>query len=151
MDFMKKHKMKLILLGILILVFIISLFAIVSLLYPDLRKDIYGNRLSGISDVKISNQVITKVKDDLNFSKIVVNTDYVLKGKLINFIVKVKKDTNINDAKKLPDIILESIEDKIQEYYDIQVIIIEETEENEKYPIMAYKHKTSKTFVWTNN
>ena len=148
MDFMKKHKMKLILLGILILVFIISLFAIVSLLYPDLRKDIYGNRLSGISDVKISNQVITKVKDDLNFSKIVVNTDYVLKGKLINFIVKVKKDTNINDAKKLPDIILESIEDKIQEYYDIQVII---TEENEKYPIMAYKHKTSKTFVWTNN
>lgn len=151
MDFMKKHKIKLILLGVLILVFIISLFALVSLLYPDLKKDIYGNRLSGIGDVKISNQVITKVKDDLDSSRIINNTDYVLKGKLINFIIEVKKDTKIESSKKLVEIVLDSIEDEIKSYYDIQVIITEETEKNESYPIMAYKHKTSKEFVWTNN
>ena len=151
MDFMKRHKIKLVLLGVFILVFIASLIALVSMLYPDSKKDVYGNRLEGIKDVKISNQVITEIKDKILSSDFVDDTDYVLKGKLITFKLEVKADTKVTSAKKLVSNITECLSEKIQAFYDIQVIIIEDKEESTNYPVFAYKHKTSKNFVWTNN
>lgn len=151
MDFMKRHKIKLVLLGVFILVFIASLIALVSMLYPDSKKDVYGNRLEGIKEVKISNQVITEIKDKVLSSEYVDDVDYVLKGKLITFKIEVKADTKMASAKKLVSNITECLSEKIQTFYDIQVIIIEDKEESTNYPVFAYKHKTSKNFVWTNN
>lgn len=151
MDFMKRHKFKLILLGVFILVFIIALVALIKLLYPDSRKDVYGNRLAGIEKVKISDQIVTEIKDKIGSSDFVNDVDYVLKGKLINFVIDVKDDIKKDDIKKLANNVTDLFESDIQNYYDIQIIVISDKEESKNYPVFAYKHKSKKEFVWTNN
>ena len=151
MDFIKRHKFKLILLVVFLIVFVVALITLINLLYPDSRKDVYGNRLDGIEDVKISNQAITEIKDKINSSDFVSDVEYLLKGRLINFTIMVNADTNKESSKQLVTNITEVLDSEIQKFYDIQVIIIEDKEESTSYPVFAYKHKTSEKFVWTNN
>ena len=78
MNFTTQHKIKLLLLGVFILVFIIALFVLINLLYPDSRKDVYGNRLDGINSNKVSNQTITQIKDKISTTGLVENIEYLL-------------------------------------------------------------------------
>ncbi len=151
MNFTTQHKIKLLLLGVFILVFIIALFVLINLLYPDSRKDVYGNRLDGINSNKVSNQTITQIKDKISTTGLVENIEYLLKGRLISFIIKVKSDIKVDESKKVVETINELLEDNIKSFYDIEVIILENKDESKNYPIFAYKHKTSEKFVWTNN
>ena len=151
MDFIKRHKFKLALLILFLIVFIVALYVLIGLLYPDNRKNVYGNRLLGIEKVKLSEQSITEIKDKMEANDFVNNTKYSLNGKLINFIIEVKADTNKNSSKGLVNNILEVFSDEVKKFYDIQVIIIEDKEESKNYPIFAYKHKSEEKFVWTNN
>ena len=151
MDFIKRHKFKLILLVIFLIVFAVALYVLIGLLYPDNRKNEYGNRLLGIEDVKISEQSITEIKDKIESNEFVNSTKYSLNGKLINFIIDVKADTDKNSSKGVVNSIIEVFSDEIKKFYDIQVIITEDKEESTSYPIFAYKHKSRDTFVWTNN
>lgn len=151
MDFIKRHKFKLALLILFLIVFVVALYVLIGLLYPDNRKNVYGNRLLGIEKVKLSEQSITEIKDKMEANDFVNNTKYSLNGKLINFIIEVKADTNKNSSKGLVNNILEVFSDEVKKFYDIQVIIIEDKEESTNYPIFAYKHKFEEKFVWTNN
>ena len=94
MDFIKRHKFKLALLILFLIVFVVALYVLIGLLYPDNRKNVYGNRLLGIEKVKLSEQSITEIKDKMEANDFVNNTKYSLNGKLINFIIEVKADTN---------------------------------------------------------
>ena len=53
------------------------------------------------------------------------------------------------DAKKLGDTILDKISDDDKKYYDIQILIDTE-EENDNYPIAGYKHKSEDNFTYGN-
>jgi len=151
MDFVKRHRIKLVVLAIFIIAFVVALVVLLKLLYPDSRKDVYGNRLEGIESIKISNQVISEIKDKISLSEFVDNVEYDLRGRLVYFTIEVKADSNKDETKKLVDNITDTFDSDIKAFYDIQVIIIEDKEESENYPIFAYKHKTSNSFVWTNN
>ena len=151
MDFIKRHKFKLLLLIVFIVVFVVALFALINLLYPDSRKDVYGNRLAGIDDVPIKEKVLTEIKDKISASDFVLEVDDLLTGRLIKFTIYVKADTNKDNAKKLVTNIKDVLSSEIQSFYDIQVMIIEDKEKSTNYPIFAYKHKTSDDFIWTNN
>ena len=151
MEFIKRHKFKLILLLVFLIVLVVAFLMLMNLLYPDSRKDVYGNRLAGIEEVKVSNKVITEIKDKITSNEFVDSVDYSLKGKLINFNIQVKADTDKNLAKQTVNSILETFDADIQSFYDIQVLIIEDKEESTNYPVFAYKHKISKEFIWTNN
>ena len=155
MDFIKRHWLKLGLILIFLIMIILGIYAVLKFVYPDARKNVYGSRLLGIEDVPISNDDIKEIKEKISGSEIVVDVDYVLKGRLINFTIYVAKDTDVASAKALVNHIIEVFSPEIQEFYDIQVLINEEKEEteekNKQYPIFGYKHKTKKEFVWTNN
>ena len=151
MEFIKRHMFKLILLVVFLVVFVVTLVAFLKLLYPDSRKDVYGNRLAGIENVLISNQVITEIKDKISASEFVLEVEHLLKGRLLDFIIYVNADANKNDAKKIVANITQTLSNEITSFYDIEVIILEDKEESTNYPIFAYKHKLSKEFVWTNN
>ena len=151
MDFIKRHKFKLILLFIFVVVFIVALIVLMNLLYPDSRKNVYSNRLEGIENLKIKSKVLTEIKDKVNASEFVLEVDDLLTGRLVKFTIYVKADTNKEEAKKLVTNITETLSEEIQEFYDIQVMINEDKEESTSYPIFAYKHKTSKDFIWTKN
>lgn len=151
MKFIKRHIIKLILLVVFLIVFIVALVALLKLLYPDSRKDEYGNRLTGIENVIIEEKVVTEIKDKISASDFVLDIEYSLKGRLVNFTIYVTADTDKNTAKNLVTNITDIFGSDIQEFYDVQVIIVEDKEESTEYPIFAYKHKSSKEFIWTNN
>lgn len=148
MKFIKKHKVLLICLGVLLILMIIALLAIKEYLYPDDSKDKYGNRLDGINEVLVSDDTISKIKTTIKETKGVVKCEYILTGKIIKVFVTVDATIDITKAKDLSTIILDNLDENQKSFYDIQYYV-DCSEENELYPIIGSKHKTSATFVWT--
>lgn len=151
MEFLKKNKVTIVL-GIVFLGIMIAAFAcIVRLVYPDSKKDLYGNRLDGIENVSIHEDKITEIKQTLIDTGKVNTVTYDLKGKLANFTIDVKKDTDKVSAKALSDKILTVFTEEQKNFYDFQIFLVcTEDEESELYPMIGYKHKTTVNFVWTN-
>lgn len=148
MDFIKKHKFWIIII-IIVLVLGFLIYGICSLLLPNSSKDLYGNRLDGIEEVMISNDTISKIKEEIGQISEVNTIEYHLSGRIANFIIDVKKDTDLISAHGLADKLLPYFEDSQKEYFDIQVLITcKEDSESTLYPMAGYKHKTSVGFKW---
>lgn len=142
--FVKNHKKQCLIGGIifLILFIIIMLWLFIVPLFSDNK---YGDRLKGIEDHKISSSTIEEIKNTLKENQAVSEVNYNNEGRILDFIIIVSGDMKKEDAKSLGDVILENIKDDDKSYYDIQVLIDTE-EENDNYPIAGYKHKTEDNF-----
>ncbi len=142
--FVKNHKKQCLIGGIifLILFIIIMLWLFIVPLFSDNK---YGDRLKGIEDHKISSSTIEEIKNTLKENQAVSDVTYNNEGRILDFIIIVSGDMKKEDAKSLGDVILENIKDDDKSYYDIQVLIDTE-EENDNYPIAGYKHKTEDNF-----
>ncbi|NLL44243.1 MAG: hypothetical protein GX247_01065 [Mollicutes bacterium] len=151
MEFIKKHKFKLIGLFILVILMLFAFLGIKELIYPNNRISLYGNRLEGIEDVKISDKKLKESKEELLKNKNVEKVSTDIKGRIINYIIEVKPDTDLVTSKSLATKLLEFFSDKEKEYYDFQVFLVTNEEDNELYPMIGYKHKTSVGFVWMNS
>lgn len=145
---MKKHKGLFICLGVLIILIILAIIGVKSLLYPDSSVDKYGDRLNGIENYSISDSSIQNIKNEFLEDSNVNKIDYILTGKIIKIIVEVKKDTKVEDAKNLSEIILKNLTDEQKSFYDIAYTITCE-EQSDLYPIIGSKNKSSSTFSWT--
>lgn len=146
MDLIKKNKYTIIaVVSFTILVF--CLYEAKQLFFPNEGKAIYGERLVGKVEVssKTYNEVETKIKGNEKVS----NVELRESGKLINIYITVLDDTSIEDSKKLVDNILEPFNDSQRGYYDFQVFINKNSELENNFPIIAYKHHNSSEFVWS--
>lgn len=150
MKYLKKNKWVLVPITVFVVVMIFAIFGIVNLVIPNDSKNLYGNRLDGIENYVIKEETISIIKEELMKTEKVKSIDYDLKGKLINFIIMVKNETDKVSAQGLTDKILSGFDEEIKKFYDFQVFIKTE-EESEIFPIIGYKHVTSVNFVWTNN
>ncbi len=146
--FFNEHKKQCIIGGI---IFLAIFFIIIIWLFivPVFSNNKYGDRLDGIEDHKISSSTIDEIENTLKENKQVSEVTYHNEGRILNFIITVSNDTKPEDAKALDDVILDKISDDDKGYYDIQILIDTE-EENESYPIAGYKNKSSDDFVYGN-
>lgn len=152
MKFMKKHKFETIGTVVFLLLIIFAFIGIKELIYPDTKKDLYGNRLEGIEEVTINQDKLEKIKLELEVNDYVVDVSSNIRGRIINFLIKVELETDLVTSKALVEKIMENFTKEEKEYYDYQVYIdCYGNEESELYPIIGYKHKTSLNFKWTNN
>lgn len=146
---------------ILVLVGIICLILLKNILYPSGRISYYGNRLDGIENVEFTDKSKTSIVNNLKSNELITDAKINVHGKIINVIFDVKKDVSIEDAKKIGSELLNSFNDDIKGFYDIQVIItkteeetVETTDSNgeaqlvKQFPIMGYKNCSSKEIVW---
>lgn len=145
---MKKHKGLLICLGVLIILGVVAFFGLKKLVYPDGSKNKYGDRLNGIENYSISDQSFIDMKESFTKNENVIDFSYNIQGKIVKIFVKVKKDTKVEDAENLSDIITKNLTEEQLKFYDILYYITCE-EENELYPIVGSRHKTSEIFSWT--
>lgn len=152
MNFIKTHKKEFALLVVagVIVIFCVVLFAIV---WFQGSKETYGDRLEGIEDVELSDgyikDIIDIIKKDRDY---VTKVTYNLEGKLLSFLVTVKDETSLEEAKTIGDLIIPNLTKKELEFYDIQLYLLDSnTNKESKYPVIGYKHKTSEEFVWSNN
>lgn len=146
--FFNEHKKQCIIGGI---IFLVIFFVVIIWLFivPVFSNNKYGDRLDGIEDHKISSSTIDDIENTLKENKLVSEVTYHNEGRILNFIITVSAEMKIEDAKALDDVILDKISDENKEYYDIQVLIDTE-EENDSYPIIGYKNKSKDDFVYGN-
>ena len=144
--FIKEHKKQCIIGGI---IFLVLFFTIIIWLFivPVFSNNKYGDRLKDIENHEISSSSIDKIENTLKENQQVKDVTYHNEGRILNFIITVSNEMTSDDAKKLCDTISENLSDDDKSYYDIQVLIDTE-EENENYPIAGYKHKTEDKFEY---
>lgn len=149
MKFIKKNKIKIILLIFLIATILFGYF-VYTVFFPDNTNDYYGNRLIDISNHKVNNDTYEKLKTELSEKDEVKSVEIKTSGKIINIILRIEKDVNIEIAKMLDSEVLVAFTKEQRDYYDLQLFLTTE-EKKEGYPTIGYKHHTSEEFVWTNN
>lgn len=151
MKFIKNHLKEFILIVIAggILIFCGVAFAI---MWFAGGNNVYGDRLDGIEKVKLSDTYIKDVEKKLKEKEFVTDVTYNLNGRLLSFIITVADDTNVDEAKKLGDIVIQGFNEEELAFYDLQLSLKDSGEKEEsRYPFIATKHKTSEIFVWSNN
>ena len=146
MKFMKKNK-TIVIVGIICLVlFILMAFAVYRMFYPS-SGSVYGDRLDNAPE--IDNAVIEQIKSKIMDSNLVEEEKYETKVAVMKFFISVKDSTKLADVQKLGDIILDTLSTKVISFYDIEVYLTNEN--NEQYPSIGYHSKSASSFSWTNN
>jgi len=152
MDIIKKHWLKIGIGIIVLIVMVLAALAVKNLVFPNDSLSLYGNRLEGIEDVQISDKRFKELTDKLKGNDKVVSVSHDISGRIINFIIDVKKDTDLITAKSLGDEIIKAFNEKELAFYDLQLFLTcSEDKESELYPTIGYKHKTSVSFKWNTN
>ncbi len=147
MKFIKKNLS--VIVGVLVFIIVLTgIFTIKKVFTNDESTAIYGTRLEGRDNVKISNETKNKVKDKLsdNASNISVR----VAGRIVNIQFKVNAETKLDDAKSLGNKALEEFSSKEKEYYDFQ-ILIENDKNTNQFPIIGYKHHKKENITWTKD
>ncbi len=112
------------------------------------NKAIYGDRLDGIDSVKISSKLKKEIIKNVNDTTLSKETKINIQGKIINVTIIVNDDVSIENAKPLADKVLEKLGEEEKKFYDIQVFIKKDNED-EKFPIIGYHHPKKEGFSWT--
>ncbi len=111
-----------------------------------LGSDPYGNRLKGISKVKISSKEQSSVASFLKEKEEVVDASVHLKGKIIYIHIKMKEGVNLNRAKEIANESLGKFEDDEKSFYDFGYFLSEDKEGG--YVVTGTKNSNSDVIVW---
>ena len=144
MKMIKKNKYTIIAI-IIFIVIVILLYQAKQLFFPNEGKAIYGDRLAG--KIEIPEETYTGLKALISEKEKVKSVTVRETGKLINISITVEDDLTVDAAKKLADDILNPFTDSQKGYYDYQVFINKESEAENNFPIIGYKHHNSSSFV----
>ena len=142
-----KHMSLIVAIGIALLVFV-GFMILKGIFFPSEAKAIYGNRLEGRSEVEITDETKNKIKEDLNAGTTSVNVR--IAGRIIYIDVKGDGSLTVPAAKELGNKALAVFSDKEKAYYDIQIIIENDTNTTQ-FPIIGYKHHTKTAISWTKD
>lgn len=148
MNFIKRNKSTIIAI-VIFLILVIVLFQLKNIFFPNTGKAIYGNRLEGIENVKISNKTLENVKSTLSGDTVTeVSTD--IAGKLVKIFITVNDDVTIETAKTYGPKALEVFSQDEKGYYDFQ-IYIQKKGDSTQFPIVGYKHHSKQEMSWTKD
>ena len=145
--FLKKNIRIIVLALIIIFVVIIGIMA-KNFFFPDDAEAYYGTRLEGIDKVKISDKKKEEFKEEFKESSKSITVR--VQGRIIYFDVKLNEGVSVDTARSLASKTLDKLSDDEKAYYDIQFIIINESD-TDHFPIMGYKHHTKSAISWTKN
>ncbi len=143
----------------LLTVFVIILFIIAMLVLSYLKNlywdsndaAAYGSRLDGIENYQLSDSDIEKVKENIKKDVDVVDVKYHQEGKIINLEIKVKPELKDDNARKMGSEMLAYFTEDQLSYFSIQFYFYKDDATKTDFPIVGYKHYTSKDISWTKD
>jgi hypothetical protein len=152
----KKHRKKLIILTIILIVISIGIFAmykVISYLLPDRKNSVYGDRCEITESITITKERKNNIKlaveeyEGMNLSIVDV------KCNLIDIIVYVDDETDIKVVKEMSKKVIATFTEEELKYYDLALWVDSNNEESTVYPIIGTKHKvingdSKDHFVW---
>lgn len=123
MDYIKKHKLTIFVITIWIIV-VAFLYFLYKLFIGSSGLPVYGNRLDGIEKVPISEEQITKIKENIEKESYVVKvTKPYLSGKVFKVIITVADNAKLADSKTLVKYVDEQLTKEQKEFYDVAVYL----------------------------
>lgn len=136
-----------------ILIFCLILIAIVAIDYfLGSSRDKYGDRLSGIEKVQITDKQLKKLESEIEKEETIENCNINKIGKMIYINLDFNETITLVEAegKALNTLSLFS-EDELK-FYDVHYSLSQaKTEENEGFNIMGTKNVNGSGLVWNNN
>lgn len=147
--FYKKNRVYSILMLISITCIIAILVGVLVYFFTQTSKDVYGNRLDGIEDVKITETKKDDILKNIESNEKVSEVDFDIRGRLVYVIISLKEGTH-TDAEAIAQGSLETFGEEIKAYYDIQFIVENKSETEENFPIMGYLKAGNSVIKWTN-
>lgn len=127
------------------------------------NASVYGNRLDGIGDVKISTKMIENFKKQIFEMGKVSDVQINVHGKIVYFDITFNNETTVEEAKNVAISCVSLFEEDYLNYYDLQFLMANDlfketknsTAENEEntnpFPIMGYKKAETENISWSHN
>ena len=140
----KKYKTIIFIVAIVIIA-IIVFFTLKSFLYPSDTKSVYGNRLNGIEDVKITSDKKTAVINRIKTESNVTEANVEVQGKIIYIFVTVNKNIDKEGLEGLFEDSLTVFSDDEKSFYDFQFF---GTNDESKFKVIGAKSKQSESIAW---
>lgn len=116
--------------------------------YSNEKGAIYGTRLDGIEKVKLTSNMKTEIINNIESMEKTQKVSINVQGKIINCEITVNDDITRDDAKTLADRIPEKLTEEQKKFYDIQIFIKKNTDD-QTFPIIGYRHHARESFTWT--
>lgn len=108
---------------VLFVVLVIVGYQAYSMLVPNEKKAVYGDRLDGIEEVMITSDQMTSINNEIKTNTFVTDCVSDLKGRILYVTVTVTDDTAVDSVRTFPDVALSKLDDAQKSYFDVQVII----------------------------
>ncbi len=116
------------------------------------NKTVYGDRLEGIEEVVVKEDLKNDVINSLILLEDVKEASIDIRGRIINVIIEVTQTVDHNRAIKIVDDMLVKWSDEQINFYDMQFFVRWEiVEEDTRVPIIGYKSRYSPMIVWDGN
>lgn len=141
--FLKKYKTIVKILIVLIILGIVSFGLYKLLFYSSAESSIYGVRLRDIKDNEFKVEEKKQVEEKVQALEKVSTVKITTKGRLIKFFINFEEDATNDVIKQRFNDVLGFLSDKVKGYYDITFYAKVNKGEEEKYPIIGYKHKNN--------
>ncbi len=148
MKWIKKNKMMLIAIVVFIIMVLVGYKAL-RVFFPSTDAAIYGDRLD--NKVEIEKETLDAIKTRMAEQEFVKEVDVIEKGRIIKILVTVMDSATKDAAKGLSKLVLEGFSDSQIGYYDFTLYVSKESEEENDFPIIAYKQHNSTEFVWNKD
>ena len=150
MKYVKQHKFTIFVIFIFIIA-VVGLFFGYNLFFSNGGKPAYGNRLEGIESVEITDENISKIKEELKKNDKVSEVNTNISGRTLNIIITVDDKMSLADAKSIGQKSYSSLNEKQINYYSIQIFINKKDETQNNFPIIGYKQRGTTKIVWTKD
>ena len=156
LDFLKKHKKKVIAAVVVLIVFIIIFIAIkkvVNYLTPSSKQSVYGDRCDAVAKIPVDKDAKKAIKDSFKEYELVEFKNIDVKCRLIDITINLKEDMPDETIEEMSKKLLEAIPENIRNNYDIELFITNSNKENDTYPRIGTHHKVingevNDHFVW---
>ena len=138
----KKNKLTTIVI-IVYIVLVLILGIIMNRFFAKNGKPIYGDRLKEVEKYPINEQSKRQeIEKDLLSNTKISSVEFQVRGRTLNFVIKVKNEVLRDDAKKIAD------ELKV---YSIEVLVMKSDTKLKDFPINATKQYGRDSFSWTKD
>jgi len=134
-----------------ILILTLILIAIMGVIFAQMlsggNSDVYGNRLDGINDVKISDETYSGVEEEVMATEVVEEVNVRLQGKIVYTTIVLKSDTTSDRAKEIASATLDNYSEEELKFYDFSYFL-KWTRDEEVIVITGNKHHDNSAISW---
>ncbi len=148
MKLFKKNKFTIFII-VFFMVLLVLLLQAKNLFFPNSGVENYGDRLKDLP--AIQEDVMNSATDALKGNEKVVDASIRTQGKIVEVQITLQNDVNLQDAKTIGTGVTASFDETTLANYDFQVFLLKESEEENNFPIIGYKAKTSEGFTFTKD